>query len=548
MGVGILEDKHLEVVPGTAIFSEDPNAAALAAFQHLDIHKLKHATGKHSEIILVPQPSDDPNDPLNWPRWRKHAYFATVFFGTAVVGVIGPLLAADQPGIAAAFNTDVQGISRVLGSYTVLTLAIATVLLQPIAAKFGKRPVFLGCGILLIAGPIWSSYCNSLGNFTASKVVTGIAMAPLEFLVGSSIADIYFLHERGLYVSLWNVALLQGIALTPPIAGPILQSSTLGWRWALRIYAVFAAVILVLQYFFQPETNYIRKTNLPSSVAQYQKIDHEKGSATDFGHLENAQPSYGPKKTFWQEAAIFSRVWPTRSSFPMLVLQPFFVLLTPGLIYGGLVYGLAITWLVVLATSFAILFAGPPYNFGPTESGLIYMSPFIFNAIALAIQGPLSDYLARVMSKRNKGIFEPEFRLLNVFFYFVFGAGGLLGFGLTLAHQLHWAVPVVFFGLISFGITMGTGSVVGYVIDMHRNQASAAVAALIFWKNIYSFGFTWNVVNWILADGVDVTFAWIAGLSAFTALLTIPMYIFGKRARSLIHRKVHFEGEGDASH
>lgn len=26
---------------------------------------LKHGTGRYKDVILVPQPSDDPNDPLN---------------------------------------------------------------------------------------------------------------------------------------------------------------------------------------------------------------------------------------------------------------------------------------------------------------------------------------------------------------------------------------------------------------------------------------------------------------------------------------------------
>ena len=32
---------------------------------------LKHGTGKDSHIVLSPQPSEDPNDPLNWPKWKK---------------------------------------------------------------------------------------------------------------------------------------------------------------------------------------------------------------------------------------------------------------------------------------------------------------------------------------------------------------------------------------------------------------------------------------------------------------------------------------------
>ena len=29
-------------------------------------------TAKDGCTVLIPQPSDDPRDPLNWPTWRKH--------------------------------------------------------------------------------------------------------------------------------------------------------------------------------------------------------------------------------------------------------------------------------------------------------------------------------------------------------------------------------------------------------------------------------------------------------------------------------------------
>lgn len=31
-------------------------------------------------IILQPRPTSDPNDPLNWPRWRKHLNFGLATF------------------------------------------------------------------------------------------------------------------------------------------------------------------------------------------------------------------------------------------------------------------------------------------------------------------------------------------------------------------------------------------------------------------------------------------------------------------------------------
>ncbi|GAB1194359.1 hypothetical protein APSETT444_003604 [Aspergillus pseudonomiae] len=40
-------------VPGTVLLVDDTHEQST-----------KHATGKHTEIVLIPPPSDDPNDPL----------------------------------------------------------------------------------------------------------------------------------------------------------------------------------------------------------------------------------------------------------------------------------------------------------------------------------------------------------------------------------------------------------------------------------------------------------------------------------------------------
>src|SRR5437762_13400840 len=32
----------------------------------------------NTDIVLIPQPTDDPNDPLNWPLWRKTVVFVAM--------------------------------------------------------------------------------------------------------------------------------------------------------------------------------------------------------------------------------------------------------------------------------------------------------------------------------------------------------------------------------------------------------------------------------------------------------------------------------------
>lgn len=74
MAYGILEyHGSLEHVPGTAQL-EDVLSERTA--------HLKKGKGGDSHIILVPQPSNDPNDPLNWPLWQRDAILLLYCFCT----------------------------------------------------------------------------------------------------------------------------------------------------------------------------------------------------------------------------------------------------------------------------------------------------------------------------------------------------------------------------------------------------------------------------------------------------------------------------------
>ena len=62
---GSAVDVRIGHVPGTVLLND--HAAQTQDFTQT----LKHGTGRSSEIVLSPQPSEDPNDPLNWPMWKK---------------------------------------------------------------------------------------------------------------------------------------------------------------------------------------------------------------------------------------------------------------------------------------------------------------------------------------------------------------------------------------------------------------------------------------------------------------------------------------------
>lgn len=132
---------------------------------------------------------------------------------------------------------------------------------------------------------------------------------------------------------------------------------------------------------------------------------------------------------------------------------------------------------------------------------------------------------------------EPEFRLPIMVTYLLFTATGFFAWGESLYKQQPWPIPVIVcMGLINLGVQLGTTGVVSYVVDCHREQAAEAFAAMNFIKNMFAFGLTFYVNNWIEVQGVRDCFFVIGGITAGVALLTVPMYIFGKKARSFTFR------------
>jgi hypothetical protein len=75
----------------------------------------------------VPQPSDDPNDPLNWPKWKKGLafFFIACFAGLTNWAVAGPGTAIIV--MMTEFNTDLEGTVNGVISYCILTLGLAVI-------------------------------------------------------------------------------------------------------------------------------------------------------------------------------------------------------------------------------------------------------------------------------------------------------------------------------------------------------------------------------------------------------------------------------------
>ncbi|KLJ10852.1 hypothetical protein EMPG_13795 [Blastomyces silverae] len=425
----------------------------------------------------------------------------------------------------------------------------------------------------------------SAGNYNSllvARVFQGVGLAPYEALVNASVGDLFFVHERGKRMALSNVALFGGSFFTPVIVGKLTVS--MGWEWTFNFLAIFSAACLPLIIFCAPETAFRRAAHLntdfegesrqgvgpnitaaaaPTNTTQPIDLDAENNnrsssqksreeetkaekqdsrdedaSGHDPGNTEEAARDVIPRKvTYWQSLKPFNGR-KTDESYWKLLLRPLPLFLHPGILWACLTQGILIGWTVFIGVVLAAIFSFPPLWFTEDKIGYLYTGAFIGSIAGLIISGLLADYSARLLTKLNRGVYEPEFRIVLVVFQLVFSALGLYGFGYTTADvaRYGYVVPDVFFAFVIVGMVMGAVASALYVVDAHRQIAVEAFTCLLVFKNMFSFLLTYFAYDWIVRSNPKQVFIIIASIQVGVCLLSIPMYIFGKINRSFFHR------------
>lgn len=293
-------------------------------------------------------------------------------------------------------------------------------------------------------------------------------------------------------MALTNLALFGGAFFTPVLVGKI--THTIGWEWTFYMIAIFSGLLLPFVFLFVPETAFRRDTMLNNDLAgegpavhealdkhtsgtinQSGLSDHRKDKADHQGRTSPSKYTSPPKATFLQSLQPFNGRKTDENLFK-LIFRPFPLFFHPAIFWACLIQGTLIGWTVVIGVVLAALFIGPPLWFEEVKTGYMYAGPFIGAILGFILSGLLSDWSTKFMIRQNKGLYEPEFRILLVFPQLVFGCVGLYGFGATANHVKHWIWPELFFSLEVMGMVIGAVASALYIVDAHRGPHSLRLA------------------------------------------------------------------------
>ncbi|KAL7915349.1 major facilitator superfamily protein [Trichoderma velutinum] len=513
-------DRHPEVVPGTVHLVDLAGATAGGVLE------------------LIPRPSDDPEDPLNWSRRRKYLAVAMVIAYTMGVGIPGTL----QNSVLADITRD-TGISTaelVQGTGVMfLFLGWSCLVTQPLALTYGRRGVYLISTLLSVPLMIWAAYSTSAGEWYAHRILFGLVNSPIEALPEVSIPDIFFAHERGAWMSLYVFALFGSNFLSPLVAGFFAEAY--GWRRTMQFGSMIAGASFVILFFFMEETMYFRSTlegledetrQIDEKAAQPRaSMEERKGESivTD----QKTGPLYR-KKNYIEKLKPFVRMEgrPTKTQMFKSMVRPVAIIFQfPNISWAGFLYGISLAWYNVINATVSPILSSPPYSWSTGAVGLIYVGPFIGAALGSIWAGRIADGLTLMLARRNKGIREPEQRLWPLAVAGILSCIGLIAWGVGAAHGVHWAVLAVGLGILSFSCVTGSSIVLSYNVDCFKDMSGESTASVIIIRNTLGFAMSYGITPWYSNMGLQNCFI-MAGFLSLGCLSTFLFMIWkGKSLR-----------------
>ncbi|KAK8849205.1 major facilitator superfamily transporter [Apiospora arundinis] len=522
-----------------------------------------NATSRHAEgegqmdIILVPCPSEDPEDPLNWTFRRKILSTSCVVVYTIMVAIPASAVYSIVTPIREDTSLTLTDINNGTG-IMFLFYGWGCIFWQAIALQYGKRPVYLFSCLANVVILATAPLCTTSGTYTANRIILGFFGSPVESLCEISVVDVWFAHERPKYLAWYGWSLALTGKLAPMLAGFI--NYGMDWKWTLWWWAIFCAIAFVYCFFLMEETNYDRKLDpaLPpqasspaasETLVQAHQADSKMTTPVAPEDRESGEVVW-PRKSYLDKLGLKDKKRPNR--LLNIAMAPFKGFTYPAVVYAGLMYGAnSLVWQGVQNATIGTVYT-TQYGFNTATVAAAYVGGVLGSIMGGYYCGKAGRVLTVRLARRNGGISEPE-HVLYVFIASVFLVPfALILYGLGVTYHLHWFALVVTQVAIATNGTLCVSAALGYAMASYPELSGQMVTTCVLIRNTLSFAINYGITPWLNASGYLRVYCIVGGIGLVWNASLFVMTRYGRKLREMTaaryYRDVEYARSKGLSH
>ncbi|PLB46404.1 putative MFS multidrug transporter [Aspergillus steynii IBT 23096] len=463
--------------------------------------------------------------PFLWPKWRKSMMTWIACGVTALAGY-----SAGEISPASTELTEKWGISSVVYNLGItifcVGFALAPMVLAPFSEINGRRPIFVGSGIIFVACIIACGGTHSFGGFLVARIFQGVGASTFSTMVGGVISDIYHAEDRNTPMALFSGAALFGTGLAPLLSSIIVYHTT--WRWIYYSHAIVAAVFTVMIYFFFKETR--GSVILSRKAAALNKYYDALEKAGHVGVImcDNEPAEKGQvKRIRWRVKSDEQRASLTQM-ISVSCYRPFHMLLTEPVVFFFSLWA-AFSWAVLYLQFGSVpLVFKKNHGFNTEQSGAVFTSMCVGVLIATVI----SIYQEKIVSRFITLPKSPERRLYFACIQSALMPIGLFWFGWTSYSSIPWIVPTLAIGCSTMGILSIYLAVFNYLADTYHRFASSAIAAQSCCRNLLGGVFPLVTAAMFNNLGYPGASSLLGGIGALLTLVPWVLALYGPKIRA----------------
>lgn len=481
----------------------------------------------------------DPDNPRNWPSWRKWS----------IVLILIPIdfnVSWGASGFSPAmtkFMEDMHVSEEVatLGlSLYVLGLALGPLSQAPLSEYFGRSPLYIGSFFAYALFHMATALAPNLAGFLVLRFLAGLSSAVTISNFGGTIADLWSHHDTGLPMSLFLWAATGGSS-----TGYMLLSFVAQWRpWRDVFWAemgitggLWILMCVVLRETRHPailrkrvrkalkkgkssgggdgvevsekqleshgrpaqEQDTVRSDNLTDAASATSNVDSQQGDSKDMDRLFAHQS------------------W--RQLFTVTLARPFRFLCTEWIViaaalYNGYLYGISF----LFNGAFALVFGPKGHGFATYQVGLAFLG--ISNGITI---GVLTNAMFQERHYRktvkDASTNVPEARVQLSRWAAMAQPVSLFWFAWTTYKSVHWIVPILASAL--WGWSFYTLILMSYLYteDSYGMYSASALAGIGLIRNLAGAGFPLFGGPMFRNEG----YQWAGSILAFLSLVMVPI-------------------------